>query len=534
MRAALGYVALVLVVVLFPVRPVLATDTLRVAVQQEPGTLNPVIGTLAVEIDAYNLLFDGLFRNDDHGNLVPDLATRVPTQQNRDISRDGLTITYRLVRNAKWHDGQPVTSDDVKFTFDSIMDPRNNVVTRIPYDQFAKVDTPDPYTVVVHLKQPYAPAVVQAFTTYIQGAIIPAHILRGVSDFNHSSFGTSPVGSGPYKLVAWHHGNDMIFEVNPAYHRRSPSIRRIVWHFTPSDNTIISELRSHEIDLVDKLGVTPYSQLGSIPGYLPALGPSTFWEHLTFNAGSGPLQDVRVRRALCEGFDVREIYAKVVHGIGDLGVGLQSPKTAWYDRSLQPCRHDPDEARRLLDQAGWHIAANGMRARDGKPLQITFTTVAGILDREQTAVILQSRWREIGVDTQIKAFPPATFFAPAQTGGIFYGGKFDVALSAFTLRSFDPSRTSFDTSAMIPPAGQNTAYWRNSRVDALEEQGVRVYDESSRRRIYDEVQRIEARELPYVIMRWWTLISMRDVRLHGLRPTPVGSLYWNVSDWTFE
>jgi peptide/nickel transport system substrate-binding protein len=535
MRIVVGSVVLAfLVVVLSPVRPAAAEDTLRVALQQEPGTLNPVISTLAVEIDAYNLLFDGLFRNDEHGNLVPDLATRVPTQQNGDISRDGLTIIYHLVRNAKWHDGQPVTSDDVKFTYEAIMDPHNNVVTRIPYDHFARVDAPDPYTVVVHLKQPFAPAVVMSFTNFSQGAIVPAHVLRGVSDLNHSAFGTNPVGSGPYRFVAWHHGNDMIFEANPAYHRKVPSIHRIVWHFTPSENTIISELRSHDIDLVDKLGIAAYTQLGPIPGFLPALAPSTLWEHLTLNAGSGPLQDVRVRRALCEGFDIREIYAKVVHGIGSLGVGLQPPWSTWYDQTLRPCAHDPVQARKLLDQAGWHVGPDGIRTKDGKPLQITFTTVAGIIDREQTAVILQSRWREIGVDTQIKTFPAATFFAPGQAGGIFYGGKFDVALSAFILRSLDPERISFDTSAMIPPEGQNTAFWRNARVDALEAQGVRVYDESQRRRIYDEIQQIEAREVPYVIMRWWTSIAIHDVRLHGLRDAPVGSLYWNVSDWTFQ
>ena len=525
--------ALTLLLVVLCALPVRAQNTLRVALQQEPATLNPVIGTLAVEIDAYNLLFDGLYRNDERGNLVPDLATRVPTQKNGDISRDGLTITYHLVRNAHWSDGQSVTSDDVKFTYDAIMDSRNNVVNRLPYDQFARVDTPDPYTVVVHLKQPYAPAVVGAFTTYVQGAIVPAHILRGVSDFNHSPFGTMPVGSGPYKLVAWHHGSDMTFEVNPAYHRGPPKIPRIVWRFIPNENSIIAGLRSHEIDLVDKLGVAPYSQLGHVPGMIPALGPLLAWEHLAFNASTGPLQDVRVRRALCEGMSMSEIYAKVVHGVGDLGVGLEHPQGPWYDRSLKPCPFDPSHAKALLDQAGWRAGADGMRSKDGVPLRIVFSTVAGIIDREQTQVILQSRWRELGVDTQLKNYPPSTFFAPAQGGGILFGGKFDVALSAFFMRSTDPSRTSFDASSRIPPAGLNHAFWRNARVDALEAQGTGIYDEAARKRIYDKIQQIEAADVPYVTMRWWTDIAMHDVRLHGIRPAPIGSTYWNVQDWTF-
>ena len=122
-----------------------AQRELRVGEQQEPATLNPVIATLLVETDIYNLIFDGLLRNDVNGKLVPDLATRVPTLENGDISRDGRTITYHLVRNARWHDGVPVGADDVKFTFEAIMDRRNNVATREGYEEIARIDTPDRY-----------------------------------------------------------------------------------------------------------------------------------------------------------------------------------------------------------------------------------------------------------------------------------------------------------------------------------------------------------------------------------------------------
>lgn len=535
MRIPFRPTALALVVLLATLcaLPVHAADTLRVALQQEPATLNPVLGTLAIETDADNLLFDGLFRNDERGDLIPDLATRVPTQQNGDISRDGLTITYHLVRNARWSDGQPVTSDDVKFTYEAIVNPNNNVVTREPYSAYQRVDAPDPYTVVVHLKQPDAPSAIASFTTFVQGAIVPAHVLRGAADFNHSPFGTTPVGSGPYRLVSWHHGSDMTFEANPTYFRGAPKIARIVWHFIPNENSIIAGLRSHDIDLVDKFGVTPYFQLGHVPGLIPSLGPLLAWEHLAFNTASGPLQDVRVRRALCEGMNMSEIYAKVIHGMGDLGVGLEHPRGQWYDRSLKPCPFDPAHAKALLDQAGWRAGADGMRSKDGVPLRIVYSTIAGVIDREQTQVILQSRWREIGVDTQLKNFPPSTFFAPAQAGGILYGGKFDVAQCAFFIRSTDPERADYDSIDRIPPLGINHAFWRNPRVGALEVQGARIYDPAARKKIYDQVQQIEADQVPYLTMRWWTDIAMHDVRLRGVHPPLDGSIYWNVQDWTF-
>jgi len=507
--------------------------TLRVAVQQEPAGLDPVIGARAIEADAFNLLFDGLFRTDDHGRMIPDLATRVPTRENGDISPDGRTITYHLVHNARWQDGPAVTSADVKFTYDAMMDARNNVLSRIPYDHVDRVLTPDPYTFVMHLRAPYVPAVSLAFLTGIAGSIVPAHLLKASADLNHDPFSTAPVGSGPYRLVAWNHGSDMVFEANPAYFRGVPKIKRILWRFIPDENAISSALRAHDTDLVDRLGLAPYAQLGSVPGLLPALGYSYLWEHLAFNTMHGPLADVRVRQALCDGMDIDELYAKVDHGVGDLGVGLQQPRAGWYDRSLQLCRFDPARARALLDAAGWHVGSDGIRTKNGQPLQITFGTIAGIIDRQQTQVLLQSRWHDLGVDTVLKTYPPSTFFAPAQAGGIMYSGKLDITMCAIPIPTNDPSRSEYETSGAIPPLGVNHAFWRDARVDALEFKGEQTADPATRKRIYDELQHIEAGAVPYVTLRWWTLIAMHDARLHGVRPPPLGSTYWNVNEWTF-
>ena len=266
---------------------------------------------------------------------------------------------------------------------------------------------------------------------------------------------------------------------------------------------------------------------------IPSIGYLLFWEHLTFNTDSAMLADRRVRLALCEGFDLKEVYAKVVHGIGDLGTGEIHPRSSWYNRSLASCRFDPDHARLLLDQAGWKPGPDGIRQKDGKPLQISFATTAGSIDREQMQVLLQSRWRAIGVDAILKSYPPATLFAPAQSGGILYGGKFDVALSAYSIRSIDPNRINFRAADTIPPAGQNLARWRNQRVTQLEYAASRTFDDRARKRMYDEIQQIEAAEVPYVTLRWWTAIAMHDVRLKGVRPAPVGSTFWNVAEWTF-
>src|SRR5579883_2248210 len=192
-----------------------AEPALRIAITQEPATLNPVVGTLAVETDVAQFLFSGLTRYDELGNRIPDLAEAVPTRQNGGISADNRTITYHLVHNAYWHDGVQLTSADVRFTFEAQMNPKNNVAQRVPYDEIARIETPDPYTVRIVLKRPWAPAL-DAFSDRTAGAIIPAHLLSKYEDLNHVDFGSNPVGSGPYRLVSWQRGSEIVFEANPS------------------------------------------------------------------------------------------------------------------------------------------------------------------------------------------------------------------------------------------------------------------------------------------------------------------------------
>jgi peptide/nickel transport system substrate-binding protein len=293
-------------------------DTLRVALTQEPATLNPVVATLAVETDVGALIFSGLTRYDEKGNQIPDLAERVPTRENGGIAADGRTITYHLVHNARWQDGVAVTSQDVKFTFAAIMDPKNNVVTREPYDEMQRIETPDPYTVRIVLKRPWAPAI-DGFSNRNVGSIVPAHLLANLDDLNHADFNSLPIGSGPYKLVAWHRGSDMVFEANPSYFRGAPKIAHVVVRFLDNDNTMMIALRTHEVDVADTLNISTYSNVGAIPGMVAAINAKSYWEHLTFNTARPPLDDRRVRLALCYGFDVHELYAKVAHGLGALG-----------------------------------------------------------------------------------------------------------------------------------------------------------------------------------------------------------------------
>ena len=176
--------------------------TLRVVSGNVPRTLNPILATQTVEAALARLTTDVLVSADPHGNLVPRLAREVPTTANGGISRDGLTITYHLRPGVRWHDGAPFTSRDVAFSYDAIVNPRNDVISRHGYDEVARVDTPDPLTVVFHLKERFAPFVAVVFgesdSTY---GILPAHLLARYRSLNDVPYNSAPVGTGPFKFV---------------------------------------------------------------------------------------------------------------------------------------------------------------------------------------------------------------------------------------------------------------------------------------------------------------------------------------------
>ena len=340
--------------------------------------------------------------------------------------------------------------------------------------------------------------------------------------------------AGPYKFVAWHRGSDIQLAANPDYFRGKPTIDRVIIRFLVNDNTMSVALRTHDVDLGDRLNISTYENLGGVPGLLPAINAQSFWEHLTFNMRKPPLDDIRVRQALCYGFDVHAIFAKVSHGLGLLGPSSENPALPWYNRKLAYYPFDIVRAGKLLDDAGWKMGPDGVRMKNGAPLELTLSFPTGNVNRDQTGVILQSRWKAIGVDVVIKTYPAATFFAQAGNGGPLYGGKTDIALSAFVETSPDPAKIAINTIDSIPPHGNNLAFWSNAEVTKLETEGASTFVTADRKKIYDRIQEIEVRELPYYVLRWSAITDMRDANLDGVKPSVIGSTFWNIADWSFR
>jgi len=505
-------------------------DTISVGTLIEPNTLNPVIGTIVVESRADNLLYDGLVRIDDRGQPVADLAKVVPSMANGGISADGKTVTYHLVENARWQDGQPVVADDVVFTYQAIMNPRNNVGSRALYEHIDHVEAVDAHTVRVHFKEPFAPAVF-LFADENQGSIVPKHLLASYPDINKVAFNVAPVGSGPYRLAEWRHGDRLIFEANPTYFRGAPKIKRIDLKVLPDTNTELTQLRTHEIDSTVDLDPNQVAILHGFAGVATTIVSTNGYRHVSFNTRRPPLDDVRVRRALCYAMDPDALFRKIYFSIGLRAPADQNPGGGWADPSLRYYPHDPKRAGDLLDAAGWRLGPEGIRVKAGRPLSIGLVSVAGAKANEAVEVAVQAAWRGVGVETTIKNFPGTTLFAPAGSGGVILGGKFDTAV--FSLyRDPDPNDMAVMGPYGVPPNGLNSSFFADPEMGRLQTEGIRTFDTARRHRLYDAIQRIIVSNVPIYTFLWVPLIDAHSERIHGIKPDPLGIDFWNITDWT--
>jgi len=359
-----------------------------------------------------------------------------------------------------------------------------------------------------------AAAAIASFTTFVQGAIVPAHILRNAADFNRSPFGRCRSAAA---RTSWCRGtgqrHDLRGESGVPSRSAEDRSHRVAVHPERELDHRGSSFRT-KIDLVDKLGVTPYSQLGHVPGMIPALGPLLAWEHLAFNTSTGPLQDVRVRRALCEGMNMSEIYAKVVHGVGELGVD-SSTRRAVVRPISQTLSLRPARARALLDQAGWRVGGDGMRSKGGVPLQIVFATVAGInrprADASHSPKPLAGTRRRYSAQD----IPALDVLRARPRWWYLVRRKVRRALCAHFMRSTDPGRGAFDMSSRIPPGGITTP---SGGMHGSTRWKCRGPGSTTKQRVEKSTlkfSRSEAADVPYVTMRW--VDGYRDARRAATR-----------------
>ncbi len=504
--------------------------TLIVAQQREPASLNPALENGTSSTEWGELLFQYLVKYDDRGRLIGDAATEVPTPQNGGISRDGLTITYHLRRGLRFADGVALTARDCVYSIDAINDPANRAQSHFGYDVVRKAEAPHDDTLVLHLKRPFAPLLVVVLAP--QGfPILPAHLLAKLPNFNDIPFDSAPIGSGPYVVTKWSHGDRVAMRANPYYYRGKPKIERLDVRFVPDPNTAMNLLRTAEAGgYFSDLDYGNYPLLQQIDGMRVSRTPMNAVGALIFNTQDPVTRDARVRRALASAIDIPSLMRKTYRGAvdaRDAGRGL----FIWaYDAKAYPdVGYDPAQSRALLDAAGWHPGADGVRRKDGHPLEVLLIIQAATPGDALIGNAIAQYEKAVGAVVTLKAFNVTQFVAPADQGGPVYGGKFQMALYPF-VNGDDPDTTDQFSCATVPPHGYNKSRLCDPRVDALLARGQRTYDTAQRKAIYAQLQAILHEQLPIVLLYQRPEVDTFTRRLRN-QTTSLSTAWWNVADW---
>ena len=501
---------------------------LRIADLSDPDHLNPYLSEMDVTYDVASLIYSYLVIADDRGRLIGDLATDVPSLANGGISRDGRTVVYHLRHGVLWHDGVAFTSKDVVASWRAVMDPKNNTFEREGYNRVASIAAPDPYTVVVHLRDRYPPFVSRFFAPLQEGGkpILPAHVLASESSFNTGTLSVHPVGTGPFRFVSWARSDRIVLERFDRYFKGRPKLERIELHFVPDDQTIATELQAHHIDLMIVGQTSLIDTYRHIDGVTVRTAPWNSQSALILNSHRPILHDVRVRRALAASIPYDEILTAVTHGLYELPRN-SLPSTAIGYEPLAPHRFDLAAANRILEAAGWHRGPDGIRVRDGTRLAISLSTISGATNFARAAVLLQAAFHSAGVDLSIKTYPYSTIFA---LDGPVYGGYYDIALYSNTV-NWDPDIYNFIACDRWYPAGQNIFRYCDPKLDALERAGLQSDDPAVRAPIYRAASRLIWSNLPYLPLYDARRLIVGSDDLRDYRPNMTSTPWWNAWQW---
>ncbi|CAN7342129.1 peptide ABC transporter substrate-binding protein [Pararhizobium sp. LjRoot255] len=512
--------------------PTTPTGRVVVGLSQEPTVFNPLMAHTEVDDAVHFSVFDALFRMDPKGVLQPNLAAEVPTQKNGGISQDGLQWRVRLRDDVRWHDGEPFTAEDVKFTLELITNPKFRAWRTSGHSLVRDITVVSPTEITWRMEEAFAPYLSFLAETFM----VPKHILEKEADPNAAAFNQAPVGTGAFKWAQRIAGDHIELVANADYVGEGPYIERLVLKYIPDMTVLYTQFVSGDIDLVDQAYITAdhYEEASKLSGRVVTLEPGASVESIYLNLEKPQFKDPAVRQALYAAMDRKAILEGIYYGIHALTETFMPQNSYYYNPDLPAQEYSLDRARQILDEAGWVPGPDGIRAKDGVRLSFSNATTAGNNLREQVQQFLQQSFAEIGVEMTISNLPGAVMW-----GDFWLKSQFDSAISGVTnVIAADPDVTNrLHTSAIVAKGGKgsNTGQYSNPEVDALLEKGARTFDPEARRAIYLRVQEIVRQDLPFLPLFAYTNVFGRKEGLEGFEAnsnTRVAS--WHAAGWHWK
>jgi peptide/nickel transport system substrate-binding protein len=465
-------------------------DVVTFALDQTPDNLDPRIGQTAAAQHLDALIFDSLVKKNERSELIPDLALRWETP-------DPTTYVFHLRDDAHFHDGRPLTSKDVKFTFRSILDGAvRTIKAGHPFSLITSIETPDPLTVIFKLREPFAP-----FLWNLANGVIGI-----IPDGSPANFGTHPIGTGPFEFVRHIQDQEVVLKRNDSYFGDKAHVPMIRFRVIPEEIVVALELRKGTVDMeLTSLAPDMVETLRKDSNLNVIQSDGTNLQYFSFNMTDPVFRDVRVRQALAYGIDRDSIIKYLWRNQAKKAASLLPPNNWAYNDDVKKYPYDPDRARQLLRDAGQ------------EHLKFTYRLNNDNGTATQTAAIFQQQLREIGVTMDIQGNEFATFFADIIKGNF----------QAYSLRwlgaNNDPDIFNYVFhSKSTPPNGANRGHYSNPRVDELIEFARREGDMEKRKAAYAEIQRIVAEELPYINLFYLDVVCVANKRIENIKLFPAG------------
>ena len=499
---------LLLLTVLIPSCEVvtLDSDTVAIGIDADPTNLDPRLATDANSSRLIGLLFSGLVRQDEKGLLRPDLAAswEVETPE---------AYLFHLRRDVRFHDGTPLTSQDVKYTMETILDPATASPHRSTFEKIKRIETPDDHTVRFVLTEPFAP-----FLLAMTMGVVPREAARAAGD----GFSLAPVGSGPFCLTERRPGEIYRLKANTDYFGGPPRLAQVLFRVVPDNTVRFLEMRKGTLNLLINGIELDYIPLVQEDRKLKLVtGPGVNYSYIGFNLLDPIVGNQSVREAIGHAIDREAVIQYLLKGTGQMATGLLSPLNWAYDGNVTAYRYDPSRSRELLDRAGYTDPdGDGPRMR----FVLTFKTSQDEL-RKRIAAALQQQLKEVGVGLEIRSYEWGTFY------GDIKSGNFQIyTLSWVGVTEPDIYYYIFH-SENIPPHGANRGHYKNPEVDANLTAARKTLDLNERKAYYAEIQRILARDLPYVSLWHYDNVAVLAQNVQGFVLDPSGDLFSLKDVW---
>lgn len=480
-------------------------STLNLSMTSSPSRLNPILSNDTASSQVSGWLFNGLFKYDKDGNIIPDIATSYKFETNT-------KLIINLRKDVLWHDNKKVTAHDVVFTYEKIIDPKvfNSIVSN--FKEVKSVKALDDFTLEVIYKEPYF----KALHIWMIG-LLPKHLLEKEENLMTSSFNKQPIGNGPYKLESFKNSSDIVLKANENYHEGKPKIDEISFKFLPSPDTVFLMLKENKLDVgaLSPLQIDRQINPKFKEDFKIVESQSFSYDYLGFNLRNKKFQDKRVREALSLAINRQEMVDILFFGHGKVCNGPFLPGSFAFNEKIKQTKQDLKKAKQLLKEAGYD---------EKNPFSFEIVTNTGNEIRLNAALIIQYQLAKIGVNAKIKVMEWQAFL-----NTIVHPRKFETVLLGWSL-ALMPDAYPLWHSDSDKLGRFNLVGYRNSEVDELIEKGALTIDQEELSNIYKKLFKLISEDLPYLFLYIPNSITVVNSKIKNVEPSFIGVMH-NQKDW---